>query len=221
MITKAIEDYLKAIYQVEVDRGAVSTNALADRLSLTAASVTGMLKKLAALDLVTYTPYQGVSLTEEGRAIALRMVRHHRLAERYLTEVLGMEWDEVHAEAEEWEHAMSDRVARKLDLALGGPATDPHGEPIPTASGAITERQDVTLSALPAGESAVISRVYSHDAALLRYLGRLGLYPGVTLTVVEVAPFGGPVTLAVAGAQYSIGRPVAEHVFVDWETRET
>lgn len=219
MITKAIEDYLKAIYQVETEHGAVSTNALADRLGVSAASVTGMLKKLATLDLVTYTRYQGVGLTGEGRTVALRILRYHRLAERYLAEVLGMPWDEVHAEAEEWEHAMSDRVALRLDAAMGGPATDPHGEPIPTASGAIAEPKDVSLATLPAGASAVISRVYSQDAALLRYLGGLGLYPGVLLHVVEVAPFEGPLTLDIGGEQHRIGRPVAAQIFVDKGTR--
>jgi DtxR family Mn-dependent transcriptional regulator len=173
-----------------------------------------MLKKLSALDLVAYTRYQGVTLTTEGRAIALRMVRYHRLAESYLADVLGMPWDEVHAEAEEWEHVLSERVIGRMNAALGNPATDPHGEPIPTDQGTVLERKEMTLSALSPGEAARISRVKARDPELLRHVETFGIKPGAEITVLEVAPFDGPVTVIVGGKMHPIGRAVAKQIFV-------
>lgn len=214
MITKAIEDYLKVIYLLQDAQSTVSTTDLAAQLDVAPASVTGMLKKLAAQDLVTYTPYQGVTLTPQGRAIALRMVRYHRLAERYLSEVLGMPWDTVHAEAEELEHALSAEVVDRMDAALGQPMTDPHGEPIPTEDGQMPNLVDVPLASLGAGEVGIVSRVNASDAGFLRYLGSMGIYPGATLQVVTIALYGGPLTVQVRGQPYALGRSAAEQVFV-------
>lgn len=219
MNRKTTEDYLKAIYQIEADRGpasaqGVSTNDLAESLSIAAASVTGMLKKLAAEDLVTYTRYQGVTLTEAGRRIALAVVRRHRLAERYLQDVLGLSWDQVHAEAEEWEHVLSDRVMAAMDEALGRPLTDPHGDPIPSTAGHLPPLRDKPLTELRANEAGLIARVGNEDGEFLRYLGGLGLYPEAVVVVVDVAPFEGPVTIDIGGKRGVIGRKAAEQVFV-------
>ncbi len=214
MTNKTTEDYLKAIYQVDADQQGAGTTELAERLGVAPASVTGMLKKLAAQDLVTYTRYQGVALTSAGRAIALDVLRRHRLAERYLADVLGLPWDRVHDEAEEWEHVLSRDVAARMDEALGWPATDPHGEPIPSAGGDVPALADTPLARLHPAESARVARVSSEDGEFLRYLGSLGIYPDVTLRVVSIAPFGGPVTVEVGGERHAIGRGVAERVFV-------
>jgi DtxR family transcriptional regulator, Mn-dependent transcriptional regulator len=155
-----------------------------------------------------------VALTSAGRAIALGVLRRHRLAERYLADVLGLPWDRVHAEAEEWEHVLSEDVAARMDEALGWPATDPHGEPIPSASGDVPPLSDTPLARLHPRESARVARVSSEDSEFLRYLGSLGIYPDVALTVVSIAPFGGPVTVEVGGQPHAIGRAVAERVFV-------
>jgi DtxR family Mn-dependent transcriptional regulator len=173
-----------------------------------------MLKKLAAQELVTYTRYQGVALTRAGRAIALDVLRRHRLAERYLADVLGLPWDRVHDEAEEWEHVLSDDVAARMDEALGWPATDPHGEPIPSARGDLPPLSDMPLARVNPAQSARVARVSSEDAEFLRYLGSMGIYPGVALTVLSIAPFGGPLTVEVAGHRHAIGQAVAERVFV-------
>lgn len=214
MTNKTTEDYLKAIYQAGAGQGGAGTTDLAERLGVAPASVTGMLKKLAAQDLVTYTRYQGVALTGAGRAIAVDVLRRHRLAERYLADVLGLPWDRVHDEAEEWEHVLSNEVAARMDAALGWPATDPHGEPIPSASGDVPALSDTPLARMQPSESARVARVSSEDAAFLRYLGSLGIYPDVVLTVVSIAPFGGPVTIEVRGERHAIGQRVAERVFV-------
>ncbi len=214
MITSTIEDYLKVIFQIEEAQGTVSTTDLAVQLGVAPASVTGMLKKLAAHDLVAYTPYQGVTLTPYGRTIALRVVRYHRLAEQYLAEVLGMSWDEVHAEAEELEHALSEQVVGRIDAALGRPTTDPHGEPIPTEDGRMPDREDVPLASLAAGDCAVVARVSSREASFLRYLGSMGIYPGARVQILAVAPFDGPLTAQIGEQPYAIGRAAAAQVFV-------
>jgi DtxR family transcriptional regulator, Mn-dependent transcriptional regulator len=215
MTSKTTEDYLKAIYQAHAGQRGAGTTDLAERLGVAPASVTGMLKKLAAQELVTYTRYQGVALTSAGRAVALDVLRRHRLAERYLADVLGLSWDRVHDEAEEWEHVLSKEVAARMDAALGWPSTDPHGEPIPSASGDVPALIDMPLARLQPQESARVARVSSEDAAFLRYLGSLGIYPDVALTVISIAPFGGPVTVEVRGERHAIGQGVAEKVFVD------
>jgi DtxR family Mn-dependent transcriptional regulator len=214
MTSKTTEDYLKAIYQADAEHQGVGTTDLAERLGVAPASVTGMLKKLAAQDLVTYTRYQGVALTDTGRMIAVDVVRRHRLAERYLSDVLGLSWDQVHAEAEEWEHVLSQDVAARMDQALGWPSTDPHGEPIPSARGEVPALTDTPLARLHPQESAIVARVTNEDADFLRYLGSLGIYPRVALTVLSIAPFGGPVTVEVDGRRHAIGQGVAESVFV-------
>ncbi|NUP89069.1 MAG: metal-dependent transcriptional regulator [Candidatus Sumerlaeia bacterium] len=214
MQTKAVEDYLKAIYEVQEREGRVATSALAERLQISAASATGMIKKLAEMGLVSHEPYQGVRLTEPGRKIALEVIRHHRLVETYLVEAMGLTWDKVHDEAEKWEHVLSEELEDRMDEMLGRPTHDPHGAPIPTREGHIPETPRLKLSEAVAGETVTIAQVADDDAAMLRYLGERGLYPGVAVTVTHIEPFEGPLTVRREDRDISLGRPVAECIKV-------
>lgn len=214
MHTESVQDYLKKIYEIQCEQGKVATTVLAERLGIAPASVTGMVKKLAAMHLVAHEPYQGVTLTESGQKIALEVIRHHRLIERYLAEALGVPWDQVHDEAEKWEHVLSEDMEDRIDAVLGYPSTDPHGAPIPTRSGTIAPSPSVRLADLQPGQAAVIAEVSDHDSAMLRYLGGLGLYPNVEVQVVAVAPFDGPLTLRVGAVEHALGREVAAHILV-------
>ncbi len=188
MQTQAVEDYLKNIFEIERTEGKVATTALAERMGVAPASVTGMIKKLAATDLVHYEPYQGVQLTAAGRRIALEVIRHHRLVELYLAEALGLPWDRVHDEADKWEHVLSEDVEARMDEVLGYPQVDPHGSPIPSSEGKIIVPQQQKLQELETGVSAVITEVSDHSAEMLRYLGHLGLYPGTRVRVQSQTP---------------------------------
>jgi DtxR family Mn-dependent transcriptional regulator len=214
-ITPAMQDYLKAVYRLG-ERGAVSTQDLADELGVAAPSVTNMAKRLHELGLLHHVPYQGVSLTAAGRAAALDVVRRHRLLETYLAEAVGLGWDEVHDEAERLEHHLSDRLEARLDSLLGFPATDPHGDPIPRAGADLAPGP--TLLETPAGEEGTVSRVSDRDPDQLRYLGSLGIVPGARVAVLEHLPFEGPVRIRVLadgdgdGAEHVLGRTLAEAV---------
>jgi DtxR family Mn-dependent transcriptional regulator len=214
MRTQAVEDYLKVIYDLSRNGGAVTTSAIAGRLEVAPGTVTGMVKKLAALNLVTHEHYHGVVLTEAGRKIALEIIRHHRLVERYLHEAMGVPWDQVHVEAERWEHVLSEEMEERMDEILGSPRTDPHGSPIPTRDLEMFELERSPLSEMVAGQSARVSEVGDEDAAMLRYFAELGLFPDASVEVLSVAPFDGPLRLRVSGTECSIGRSAAEHVFV-------
>jgi DtxR family Mn-dependent transcriptional regulator len=214
MPTQAVQDYLKTIYELQREHGKVATTVLAQRLGFAPASVTGMIKKLAGMHLVTHQPYQGVVLTGAGEQIALEVIRHHRLIERYLTEALGVPWDEVHEEAEKWEHVLSEELEERIDAMLGHPTTDPHGTPIPARNGTVAPSARVHLADLQPGQSAVIAEVSDHDSALLRYLGSLGLYPGTEIDVVAAAPVNGPLTIRLGAAEHVLEREVARHIFV-------
>ena len=214
MRTQAVEDYLKVIYDLARGGGAVTTSAIAGRLSVSPGTVTGMVKKLATLNLVAHEHYRGVELTEAGRKIALEVIRHHRLVERYLHEAMGVPWDRVHAEAERWEHVLSEEMEERMDEILGNPTTDPHGSPIPTRELEMAEVEQSPLSRMVAGESGMVAEVGDEDAEMLRYFAELGLFPETPVEVLDVAPFDGPLKLKVAGAERSIGRQAAEHVYV-------
>ena len=188
--TQAVEDYLKAVHDLGAAGGRVTTSALAERLGVAAASVTGMVKKLAGLNLVEHVPYGGVVLTEAGRRIAVETIRHHRLVETYLHAALGVPWDRLHDEAEAWEHVLSEDLEARIDAALGFPTVDPHGAPIPTADLVIPERDALPLARLDAGQTATVAEVSDHDADLLRHVGSVGLYPGIRFTVDAVASDG-------------------------------
>jgi DtxR family transcriptional regulator, Mn-dependent transcriptional regulator len=211
-ITPAIEDYLKAIYQLRhegPEAGAVTGQRIAERLGVAAPSVTNMIKRLVELRLVEHERYRGVELTAEGERIALEVVRHHRLLERYLVEALGFSWDEVHDEAERLEHHISEALEARMAAALGDPTVDPHGDPIPHLDGSMTTVVGLPLSQLASGQSAEVHRVSDRDPERLRYLEKLGIRPGVAIRVLEALPFEGPLRLEVAGVERMIGRPLA------------
>jgi DtxR family Mn-dependent transcriptional regulator len=210
--SRAAQDYLKAIYQMHAESGRATTLALAERLRVRPASVTAMVKRLAddpAGAFVTHTPYHGVALTPKGEAVALEMIRHHRLLELFLTRDLGMAWEEVHEEADRLEHVISERLEELIAAKLGQPLIDPHGDPIPGRDLSIDIPDDVPLSSLGAGRRGVISRVPDGDPALLQYLRQLGLIPGAKVTVESLAPFGGVVTVRVGREAHALGADVA------------
>ena len=220
MLTDAAEDYLKSIYKLQEKGGKVSTGILAEYLDVKPASATGMIKKLKTMNLVKYERYQGVSLTDAGKAIALEIIRHHRLLELYLFKALGMPWDGVHDEAEKLEHVISEEMEARMDAYLGYPTSDPHGSPIPDRNGVVPKTQFIPMTSLQDGQACVVAEVSDNDSALLRHLGSFNLYPGTKFRVIEVAPFEGPFTIDIAGQQAVIGREVAKHVFVD-DIRDT
>jgi len=213
-----VEDYLKAIYDLERVGAPASTNDIADRLAISPASVSGMMRRLAEQRLITHEPYRGVRLTGAGRRAALRTLRRHRILECYLTEVLGYEWDGVHDEAERLEHAASDELIERMAAALGNPTQDPHGAPIPTRDGRVEEAALRTLAATAAGERVRVRRVQDEDAERLRYLAELGIRPGAMVRILDRAPYDGPITLWVgesAGTTRAIGVGLAAEVFVE------
>jgi DtxR family Mn-dependent transcriptional regulator len=215
-ITPNIEDYLKAIYLVQQQGGDVTTSMLGEQLGgFKPGSVTGMIKKLAELNLVTHTPYQGVRLTEMGEKIALEVLRHHRLIELYLVQALGYSWDEVHEEAEALEHYISEKLEARIAAHLGQPAFDPHGDPIPTVEGAMPASNTIRLTDLEVGTAARIVRVSDQDAKRLRYLSELGLVPGALMHISAFAPFDGPVSLQVGTAEHTIDKRLAESILVE------
>jgi DtxR family transcriptional regulator, Mn-dependent transcriptional regulator len=189
----AVEDYAKAIYAIERRDGHVTTNALAERLGVTPASVSGMVKRLDGLGLVAHVPYKGVELTPAGERVALEVIRHHRLLELYLSESLGVPWDRVHDEAEVLEHHISEELEALIAAKLGHPTHDPHGDPIPTADLLIDEGDTVALQSLEVGSRARFVRVSDSDPEMLRYLSDRGIAPGDEFEIVDRQPFGGPV----------------------------
>lgn len=215
--TAPVEDYLKVIYEIERSSGAAATTDIASRLAIAPASVSGMMRRLAEQGLVDHERYHGVRLTDEGRRVALRMLRRHRVIESYLTRALGYEWDRVHDEAERLEHAASDDLIDRMEAAIGAPAVDPHGAPIPTREGQIDEQEHVSLAELEPMQSGRVVRVSDVDGSRLRYLGGLGLVPGARVSVISRAPFGGPITLLVMQTECAIGPALAESVRVEVE----
>ncbi|MGL4609908.1 MAG: metal-dependent transcriptional regulator [Trueperaceae bacterium] len=209
-ISSAMEDYLKAIF--ELGENNVKTQDVANTLDVSAASVTGMLKKLSDLNLVSYEKYYGVSLTPAGRNIALETLRHHRLIETYLMQALGYQWHEVHDEAEKLEHHISEDFEKRIADMLGHPTHDPHGDPIPTLDGSMPESKGKPLSDFRAGQLIEITRITNQETEMLRYLAEHKLIPGETAKVVMVAPFGGPVTLEKNQEQLAISLELAQQI---------
>src|SRR6478672_10582547 len=185
MVTRAVEDYLKAIYKLQQAGAHATTNAIAESMGLRAASVTSMLKHLSKQGMAVYTPYKGVALTEEGEAAALITIRRHRLIELYLHRNLGVPWDRVHDEAERLEHVISPYLGERIDTALGHPQFDPHGDPIPTSAGVLPVRDLVALEELPLGTPSVVRRISDHNPDLLRYVDSLGIVPDATVKVTD------------------------------------
>ena len=211
-----VEDYLKAIYELEKssEANAAETNAIAALLGIAPASVSGMVRRLAEQGLITYERYYGARLTAAGRKAALKTLRRHRVIEAYLTTALGYSWDRVHDEAERLEHAASDELIDKMAEAIGDPATDPHGAPIPTREGTLRERALVPISTLEPGQSATVQMVSDASPERLRYLGELGITPGVRVQVAAREPFGGPLALRVKNTTRTIGPELAAFILV-------
>lgn len=214
-LTEPVEDYLKAIYACEQAGDAAGTNDIAARLEIAAASVSGMVRRLADQGLVSYERYRGVRLTAAGRRAALRTIRRHRVIEAYLAKALGYAWDRVHAEAERLEHAASDELVDRMAAAIGEPMTDPHGHPIPTREGTIDETPHQTLADLGTGQRSRVTRVSDEDGELLRYLAKIGIRPGVLLTISERAPFEGPISLRIGKQVVQVGPALASRVMVE------
>jgi DtxR family Mn-dependent transcriptional regulator len=216
MSSESIEDYIKAIFQLgQSSDKLVQTSAIAERLQVRPASVSNMMRRLATLGLLDHAPYRGVQLTSEGELLARRMVRRHRLIERFLVEILDYPWDEVHDEAERLEHAVSPHFISRIDQLLENPATDPHGAPIPASDGTMDESTHPALVELHAGETARVRRVRDSDGDLLRRFGQLGLRPDAAVEVVEVASNGGAMTLRVGGKLRQLEQAAAGGVFVE------
>ena len=215
-LTGQAEDYLKAIYELEQSGEAAATNEIAGRLGIAAASVSGMVQRLARLGLVEVERYRGARLTAAGRTAALALIRRHRIIESYLVERLGFGWDDVHEEAERLEHAASDELIARMAEAIGNPTADPHGAPIPTASGEVDETRLPSINDLEAGGSATVVRMSDRDPAFLRYLDGMGIRPGAKVHVTAREPFSGPIMLEVEGeAQaHAVGTNVASQVYI-------
>ena len=215
-LTHATEDYLKAIYAFSSDGVSASTNDLAEQLNIAPASVTGMLQRLSATTppLVNYLKRKGARLTSAGEKAALRVIRRHRLLETYLHAVLGFSWDEVHAEACELEHVISDRFETRIDEILGHPTHDPHGDPIPDLNLGMPQEADIRLSALRPPQKAVIQRVDAEDGNLLRYLAEKSLVPGTKLETRAFSPIDRNLTILVKGKEMVLGDAVTRHIFI-------
>ena len=215
--SEAIQDYAKAIYALQRrDEGhPVATNDLAERLSVTPASVSAMLKKLAERGLVEHVPYKGVVLTAGGERVALEVLRHHRLLELYLAEHLGVPWDRVHEEAEALEHVISEDLEARIAAKLGEPTHDPHGDPIPDADLHIDEGSSRALESLDAGASGRFVRVSDEHPEMLRYLDERGVRLGDELEVVDRQPFGGPLTVRFGQRLHTLGGGLARAMRVE------
>ncbi|MTI87178.1 MAG: metal-dependent transcriptional regulator [Balneolaceae bacterium] len=213
-LSPSIEDYLKAIYVLESEDKSATTTRIADALEVSSASVTNMVKKLAKMNLLEHQSYKGVSLTNAGQKIALEILRHHRLLELYLKEVMGYSWDEVHDEAEKLEHHISEQFEDRIDELLNHPTHDPHGDPIPSKDGVMPEMAQLAITDAPLNEEFLIGRVKDQDPELLRYLEELGVIPGVKIEVIERAPFNGPVKLKVEEKEETLGYNIAEQIYL-------
>jgi len=216
-LTFSTQDYLKTIYELTERGDSASTNALAAKLKVKPASVTGMVQKLASAKpaLVEYQKHQGVTLTKEGRKAALEVIRHHRLLEAWLVQTLGYSWDEVHEEAERLEHVISEAFETRIAAAMGDPTRDPHGELIPTADLKMPLDNTTPLSALRPNQNGTVQCVKAANTELLRYLESLGLVPGAQIEVKEYSHFDHNLTVKV-GRKYSVlGTNITSKIFIE------
>mgnify|MGYP001407210277 CR=1 FL=1 len=213
----AEQDYLKHIYLQQEESGRATTHELADRLRVKPPSVTAMFKRLAdhpGGPLVAHTPYHGVVLTDKGLAVALEVLRHHRLIELFLSEFLDVPWDRVHEEADRLEHVLSEELEDRIATKLGQPTRDPHGDPIPSREGWMDFVSGVALDTLPVGQCATVARVPDGDPALLQYLESLGLVPGASVTIEATAPYGDVLTLRIGETTHAVGGSVARRLLM-------
>ena len=215
MITDIVEDYLATIYRVTSENQKSTTTIIADKMQVSRGTVTSMFKKLAKSELITHVLYKGVSLTPTGEKIALEIIRHHRLIELYLQNSMGVPWDKVHEEADKLEHILSEEIEDRIDELLNNPTNDPHGAPIPTKDGHVSNDIFRRLSQAKKGEKLIIKRVDEEDSEKLVYLADKGLYPNTALKVTNVEPFNGPITIEIDNSEIIVGNKIADSVFVD------
>lgn len=213
-LSQSVEDYLKVIYVLESEGSAATTNNIAEMMDVSSASVTNMLKRLAGLNLIEHKSYKGATLTDAGNKIALEILRHHRLLELYLKEIMGYSWDEVHDEAEKLEHHISEQFEDKIAELLNHPTHDPHGDPIPTKDGVMPEMASLSLAVANVDEQYIVGRVKDQDPEFLRYLEKIGIIPGVKITIIEKAPFNGPVQVKLEDEEKTIGFSIAEQIYL-------
>ena len=215
--SSAVEDYVRAIHDIAelAPTEAVGTNSIATRLGVTPASASGMVRRLEGLGLVSVEPYRGAQLTPEGTAVALSVIRRHRLLETFLAVRLGLPWDSVHAEAEVLEHVLSKELEAAIARDLGDPERDPHGAPIPRVDGSMPAEATVPLAELRSGDSATFVRIPDERPDMLRWLAERAIAPGMNLRVIGREPFGGPVGIVINGVQHSLGAELAEAMRVE------
>ena len=213
-LSQSVEDYLKVIYQLETEGPGATTNNIAEMMEVSSASVTNMLKRLARLNLIEHTSYKGAKLTEAGCKIALEILRHHRLLELYLKEIMGYGWDEVHEEAEKLEHHISEQFEDKIAELLNYPTHDPHGDPIPTKDGIMPKMALLPLTDASINNQYIIGRVRDQEPELLRYFEKIGVIPGVQIRIIDKAPFNGPILVKLEDVEKTIGFNIAEQVYL-------
>lgn len=213
-ITAVTEEYLEGIYKLQQTGEAARTSDIVKLLQVAPGTVTNTVERLEREKLVKHVPYKGVKVTEEGRKIALNVIRKHRLLERLLTDILHMDWDKVHNAACRLEHGVTEDVVKSLEKTLGNPTTCPHGNSIPTKYGGITEEESESLTSLKLGEKGVVVKITEEEPELLQYLTTLNLRPQASVEVVEKAPFNGPLTIRVLGINRALSREVADIIKV-------
>lgn len=219
-LSQALEDYLKVIYVLEADGEKATTTAIAQALDVSNASVTNMFKKLSGMKLIVHESYKGAVLSPAGKKVALEILRHHRLLELYLKEVMGYSWDEVHDEAEKLEHHISEQFEDRIAELLDHPTYDPHGDPIPTKDGIMPEKATLALNEAEIKTLYMVGRVRDQNPELLRYLEQQGVLPGVELTIIEKAPFDGPISLEIDSEVISLGFSIAQNIFLIRPSRQ-
>jgi DtxR family Mn-dependent transcriptional regulator len=215
MPSEQIENYLKNIYKIESAEGKVSTSSLSERLQISPASVTEMVKKLASEGSLTHTPYKGVSLTEAGKRAALKILRKHRLWEMFLVEVLHFSWDEIHEEAEKFEHIMSDKMEEKIDEVLGFPEVDPHGDPIPNRNGIVKRVRWLALANVEEGSTVRVVRVNDANPELLQYASSVGLFLNRKIMVKQRMKFDNSLIVRIGSKELTISATLAKNIFVE------
>jgi DtxR family Mn-dependent transcriptional regulator len=213
-VTEVVEEYLEGIYRLQEKSGVARTSDIVKALQVVPGTVTNTVERLEKEGMLRHEPYRGVKLTDKGRKIALDVIRRHRLSERLLTDFVHVDWDKVHDAACRLEHGITNDVIKKLEKALGHPKTCPHGNPIPTACGGIVEEKSEPLSTLKSKESGVIAKIKDETAEVLKYIAVLGLLPGASIEIVEKAPFDGPITVKVGGANHALSLSMASNIWV-------
>ena len=213
-VTEVVEEYLEGIYRLQEKSGVARTSDIVKVLQVVPGTVTNTVERLEKEGMLRHEPYRGVKLTDKGRKIALDVIRRHRLSERLLTDFVHVDWDKVHDAACRLEHGITNDVIKKLEKALGHPKTCPHGNPIPTACGGIVEEKSEPLSTLKSKESGVVAKIEDETPEVLKYIAVLGLLPGASIEIVEKAPFDGPVTVRVGGANHALSLSMASNIWI-------